>query len=124
MNVNKKVLDEEFIRLGITMNSFDFTKEGYHIEIQMSYEDNLSWGDIDRVPLIGLELVRFALITPYTAKTLFLPSNHKEFVDYVRKHIALYNRGKQVALKDLKATIDKNGTKTIKRCAEEFFKKN
>ena len=122
--MNKNVLVEELNRAGIIVLSYEFTQSGYVMELKLRPEKGIGWEEIENLPIVGLEMVKFRPTGTYTAKVLFIPSNSKEFIDYVRKHMKLYGLGKPSALQDLNDTVARHGKKMTKISVTEYLRKN
>lgn len=112
--LNKAVLVEELGNAGIIMTSFEFCASGYILDLKLNPDRATGWEALEHLPIVGLELAKTRFTGEYTRKVLFVPSNNKEFKDYVNKHINYFGLGKHKALSDLQEAIDYYGTKHTK----------
>ena len=121
--MNKFVLEEELTQIGMELLSYEFVAAGYVIEIKLNPDASIGWEKLENLPIIGIEMAKFKDIGAYARQVLFIPTNDKEFKDYVRKHMKLYGQGREGALCDLRETIGKFGSRHTKIFLEEYLNK-
>lgn len=121
--MNKAVLVEELDNIGIVVTSFEFSASGYVFDLKLNPDRATGWEELEHLPIMGLELVKCRYTGFYTRKVLFIPSNNKEFKDYVMKHMRYFGLGKKKALMDLEETVGKYGTKYVKLGLSDYIKR-
>ncbi len=121
--MNKAVLIEELDRVGVIVTSYEFTASGYVLELKLDWRKATGWEELEHLPIVGIELAKIRYTGAYTRKVLFVPSNSKEFKDYVNKHIKYFGLGKQKALSDLQETVEKFGKKYTKVELSNYIKR-
>lgn len=121
--MNKAVLIEELDCVGFDVTSFEFSAAGYVLDLKLNPDKAPGWEALEHLPIVGLELAKARSTGAYTRKVLFVPSNSKEFKDYVNKHMKYFGLGKQKALSDLQETIEKYGTKYTKTELNSYIKR-
>jgi len=121
--LNKSVLAQELDNAGVIMTSYEFSAAGYVLELRLNPDKATGWEELEHLPIVGLELAKVRNTGAYTRKVLFIPSNSKEFKDYVNKHMKYFGLGRQKALGDLQESINRFGTKYTKIELADYIKR-
>lgn len=106
-------MSEELYKVGIDVIEFEFSAEGYVLKLRLNFLKTTGWEELEYLPVIGLVLAKTRDIDVYMKKALYVPSNSKEFKDYVIKHQKCFGLGKQKALSDLQETVEKYCGKNV-----------
>jgi len=102
---------------------FEFIMGGYVFELRLNVMKTRNWKGLDEVDLDGLKVVRVRKIGNVQRQIIMIPTNNKEFRDYIKRHIKKYNQGEQKAVQDLIKSIERFGTDDVKECLAKFLKK-
>jgi len=121
--MNRSFLEGELRRVGIKTEMFEFIMGGYVFELRLNVMKTRNWKGLDEVDLDGLKVVRVRKIGNVQRQIIMIPTNNKEFRDYIKRHIKKYNQGEQKAVQDLIKSIERFGTDDVKECLAKFLKK-
>lgn len=120
--MNKRVLTEELRKIGISIETLEFSTQGYTLDLKLDVNKSNGWEDLEYLPISGIEIAKFRTTGAYTRRVQIIPNSRKEFIDYVRKHMKYFCAGKTCALYDLQAMIDRLGSRNAKNAVTEYLK--
>lgn len=120
--MNKKIFTEELRAIGVEIQSFEFTNQGYVMDLKLDVKKARGWEDLEYLSIPGLEIGQMRTIAPYNKRVIYIPRSRKEFVDYVRKHMKHFGAGKECALEDLDVMIERYGSRGAKIAVMEYLK--
>lgn len=121
--MNKRALTEALKELGIIVQSYEFGVQGYTLDLKLDINKASGWEDLEAFPFVGLEIANTRTTGAYTRKVHIIPTDRKEFIDYIRKHMKYFCVGKVCALSDLRETIEKFGSKNAKVAVYEYLRR-
>ena len=112
--MNKKMLKSELSKIGIKVNSFDFNSAGYCLELELDFFKAQGWEELEDLSINGLEMARVRCVGEFVRQVVFIPSNEKEFNDYVNRYVRTYNLHKTIAFQNLSVIISAFGSESAK----------
>ena len=121
--MNRGNLERELRRVGIKTEMFEFIIGGYVFEFRLNLMKVSNWKGLAEADLDGLRIVRIRKTGNIQRQVIMIPTNNKEFRDYIKRHIGKYNEGEQKAVQDLIKSIERFGTDDVKESLSNFLKK-
>lgn len=103
--MNRKTVCEELKKRGVRVISFDFTEEGYHLDLKAT--DKCEGMEvIENISIRGFDVVRVN-ITGIHAKIKLVPNSDKEYESFIKDFKECYGLPEAYAIEELKRIVNK-----------------
>lgn len=120
--MNRNLLDQELRRVGIKIELFEFISGGYVLNLKLNVVKADNWLGFNSISLEGLEVVCTRKFSNIERQVIIIPSNKKEFRDYIKRHIEKYGQGEEKAVQDLINCVERYDKDKAKENLLDFLK--
>ena len=103
--MDRKIVCEELKKKGIRIISFDFTEDGYHLEVKAT-EKCQGMEVLENISIRGFDVVKVN-ITGIHAKIRLIPNSDKEYESFIKDFKESYGLPEEYAISELRRIVNK-----------------